>query len=96
MSRQVKKKTYQNRVNRCSACGYEHMNDNMDGQDELVDAVQGLSLDLTPDHLLQRCRHLLDEVTQFTEHLKTRRRLDRVEYRHFQNDIKTDSKALQS
>jgi len=71
----------------------------MDAQD--VDSLtnpESLDADSQPnaDDLIQRTRHLLGEIETFKAHLKTKRKLNRVEYRHFENDVKKDLKYLET
>ena len=77
-----------------------------DAQDESMDAQdadsltnpESLDTESRPnaDELVQRTRHLLGEIGTFKAHLKTKRKLNRVEYRHFEKDVKKDLKYLEN
>ena len=48
------------------------------------------------EELIQRTRHLLREVETFKAHLKSKRKLNCVEYRHFETDVRKDLSYLES
>lgn len=63
--------------------------------EDLVEGLSALSIATETQNLVDRCNQLLREVTEFADYLKVKRKLLRVEHRHFRREIQTDLKTLE-
>lgn len=70
------------------------MSDDMDIDREIAEELQSLSIVTPLDALIQQAQELLVEVDKFIAYLKSKPRLDHVEYRHFRGDVKNELNAI--